>query len=141
MTIHIPLERKSARVCALLSWLLVLSGCNGPVLPTGHFSGSLLTRPNTQSQVTATFVSENIAVEGGSSGNITVLNAQDPAQTAPVTPGTALNTLDIEGVVLDYIATAVRQGSILASFRVARSNLDRLLYRNFYQAPAYKLIE
>jgi hypothetical protein len=43
-----------------------------------------------------------------------------------------LNTLDIEGVVQDCVATGVRRAALVAGFRVARSKVDRLLLQGHY---------
>jgi hypothetical protein len=53
-----------------------------------------------------------------------------------VYPGTALNTLDIQSVLGDYLAAGINIESIRASFRVARARIDRLLLQNYYSVPS-----
>lgn len=53
-----------------------------------------------------------------------------------VQPGTSLNTLDIEAVFQDYINSGIRKESLISSFRVARSKIDRLTLQNQYSLIA-----
>jgi hypothetical protein len=49
-----------------------------------------------------------------------------------ITPGSPLNTLDIEAVFQDTISCWIRYETILAGFRVARSLIDRSLLQGVY---------
>jgi hypothetical protein len=47
-------------------------------------------------------------------------------------PGSQLNTMDIEAVIQDSLATGIRRAGLVAQFRVARSRVDRLLLQGAY---------
>lgn len=49
-----------------------------------------------------------------------------------VAPGSSLNTLDVESIFQDSITSSIRLETILASFRVARSLIDRSLLQGRY---------
>jgi hypothetical protein len=51
-----------------------------------------------------------------------------------ITPNSGLSTLDIEGILQDYLAAFVRQEQTLAEFRVARAQIDRALFQGAYAA-------
>ncbi|MBI2712280.1 MAG: hypothetical protein HYX41_05405, partial [Bdellovibrio sp.] len=51
---------------------------------------------------------------------------------ADIKPNSALNTLDIEAVLQDYLASGLRKAAIHAAFRVAASKLERLTLDGHY---------
>jgi hypothetical protein len=55
---------------------------------------------------------------------------------AQIGPGSNLNTLDVEAVFQDSLASAIRSEAMLAAFRVARSRIDRFLLQGWYAGSA-----
>jgi hypothetical protein len=49
-----------------------------------------------------------------------------------VTPNSGLNTLDIEGILVDYLSAGVRKEQTLAEFRIAGAQINRALYQGAY---------
>jgi hypothetical protein len=53
-----------------------------------------------------------------------------------VTPNSSLNTMDVAGIFQDSLGSAIRLRTVLTSFRVARSRIDRaLLHGHYLQLP------
>lgn len=52
--------------------------------------------------------------------------------TALIKSGSDLNTLDVEAVFQDYLATGIRKFVLVAGFRVAAAKLERLLLQGHY---------
>jgi hypothetical protein len=49
-----------------------------------------------------------------------------------LTPNSGLNTLDIEAIFQDYLATGIRKETTLSSLRIAKAEVDRRLLQGFY---------
>lgn len=48
-------------------------------------------------------------------------------------PKTSVSTMDMEGIIIDYLGAGIRQKMSLLTFRMARSRIDRALLQGYYQ--------